>query len=244
MEELIKVTTNASGSQLASARDLYNGLEIKKRFSEWWISNSRGFVEGVDYTPYLEIHPQNKQEIQNYAMSLDMAKHLALQTGSSKGFEVRQYFIEVEKQYKQNALPTDPMEILSLVFKAQENSIQEVKAVKQDVGIINNRVTDIEENTPIHPSFLQEISKKRLARVTAFLGGKKSQAYKNRSFRDSVYAEAAKDFKDRFKVNKYSLTLSKDIPDALEYFETWMPKEETLEEIRRLNSQIELLEEN
>lgn len=244
MKELIKTKKMKNGEILVSSRELHQVLGVKTRFSLWVKQNFKHFSENEDFSSVVTTTQQNQfggtKTIQDYAMKIDMAKHIAMMAGTPKGFEIRGYFIELEKQYKQQEagkLPKTPMQILSVTFDA-------LKQADEKIENVSSRVTEIEENTPIHPSFLQEMSKKRSARVTAFLGGKKSQAYKNRSFRDSVYAEAAKDFKDRFKVNKYSLTLSKDIPDALEYFETWMPKEETLEEIRRLNSQIELLEEN
>lgn len=48
MEELIKVEIK-NNTQVVSARDLYNGLEIKRKFSLWVKSNFDNFVEGEDY---------------------------------------------------------------------------------------------------------------------------------------------------------------------------------------------------
>ena len=42
--ELIKVTVK-NDRQLVSARDLYKGLGIKRRFSAWWEQNSAEFEE-------------------------------------------------------------------------------------------------------------------------------------------------------------------------------------------------------
>ncbi len=38
------------GVQSVSARELYKGLEISKRFSEWFSINSKDFVENEDFT--------------------------------------------------------------------------------------------------------------------------------------------------------------------------------------------------
>ncbi|MGK9308843.1 antA/AntB antirepressor family protein, partial [Melissococcus plutonius] len=119
--ELIKITTNENNEQLVSARDLYKELKIKKRFSEWWEVNSKNFVEYVDYTPYFEVHPQNKQQIQNYAMLLDMAKHLALQSQSKKGYEVRQYFIAAEKKWN------SPEMIVQRALQIQTKKVEQLK---------------------------------------------------------------------------------------------------------------------
>lgn len=36
MKELIKINTNEEGKQLVSARELYEFLEVKKDFTDWF----------------------------------------------------------------------------------------------------------------------------------------------------------------------------------------------------------------
>ncbi|WP_054723208.1 antA/AntB antirepressor family protein [Lacticaseibacillus nasuensis] len=83
MNELIKVTVNEKHQQVVSARELYKGLEIKKRFSGWVEQNFGGFEEGVDFTTV----PQGtvvisgngtERRYDDYALTIDMAKNLAL----------------------------------------------------------------------------------------------------------------------------------------------------------------------
>ena len=50
--ELIKVTVK-NDQQLVSARDLYKGLGIKRRFSAWWEQNGKEFEEDIDFQPVL-----------------------------------------------------------------------------------------------------------------------------------------------------------------------------------------------
>lgn len=79
--ELIKVTVK-NDQQLVSARDLYKGLGIKRRFSAWWEQNSDGFEENSDFTSVLiSTEVQNNggvqvRELQDYALTIDMAKQL------------------------------------------------------------------------------------------------------------------------------------------------------------------------
>nr|DAU72184.1 MAG TPA: antirepressor protein [Caudoviricetes sp.] len=102
--ELIKVTVK-NDQQLVNSRDLYNGLGIKRRFSAWWEQNSSEFELGVDYegvlksTPYNPLYSDKVQEVQDYALTIDMAKQLCLLSRTKKGKEYREYLIEIEKKW-------------------------------------------------------------------------------------------------------------------------------------------------
>lgn len=79
MNELLNVNFD---TQTVSARELYEQLEISKRFSAWFETNSQGFVEGEDFTSVLKgTEVQNNggiqvRELQDYNLTVDMAKHL------------------------------------------------------------------------------------------------------------------------------------------------------------------------
>lgn len=99
--ELIKVTVK-NDQQLVSARDLYKGLGIKRRFSAWWEQNSNDFKENSDFQRVLISTPRENRgsiELQDYALTIDMAKQLCLLSRTSKGKEYREYLIEVEKKW-------------------------------------------------------------------------------------------------------------------------------------------------
>lgn len=69
MNELINVTVNEKQQQVVSARDLHKGLEIQKRFSAWFEQNSKGFLEGYDFTGVLSGTVVNNgafRELQDY----------------------------------------------------------------------------------------------------------------------------------------------------------------------------------
>jgi anti-repressor protein len=103
MNELqqIKITVNQNNEQVVSARSLHEALGIVKRFSAWWEDQvSRlNLVADRDYTPYLQVHPQNHQELKDYILPLDIAKHLCMVSGGEKAWQIRDYFIECEKNW-------------------------------------------------------------------------------------------------------------------------------------------------
>lgn len=103
MNEVIKVTVNDNQEPVVSARQLHKTLEVKTRFSQWVEQNFKGFEENYDFCSVVTTTQLNQyggtKELQDYALSLDTAKHLAMMSKTDKGKEVRQYFIQVEKDF-------------------------------------------------------------------------------------------------------------------------------------------------
>lgn len=97
------VTLNQTNEPVVSARLLHKELGVKTRFSQWVEQNFKMFEEGEDFSPVVTTTPQNQhggiQELQDFAVKLDMAKHLSMISKTPKGREVRSYFIQVEKDY-------------------------------------------------------------------------------------------------------------------------------------------------
>ena len=151
--ELIKVEINDKMEQVVSARDLYNGLEIKRKFSLWVKSNFDNFIEGEDYegvllsTPYNKTHNNGKmQEIQDYVITVSMAKELAMMSKSKKGKQYRKYFIELERKWN------DPQEVVkrgyeilrneNIKLKIENNNIKKEKlAIEQQYNEAKPKIT-------------------------------------------------------------------------------------------------------
>lgn len=91
--------------QTVNARDLHAFLEAKKDFSNWIKDRIEqyGFAENLDFVVFAEIgeNPSGGRPRREYAISLDMAKELAMVERNDKGKQARQYFIECERRTKQ-----------------------------------------------------------------------------------------------------------------------------------------------
>lgn len=121
MNELVKVNFE---TQTVSARELHEQLGIEKRFSAWFETNSQGFVEGEDFTSVLSGTVVNNgayRELQDYNMTVDMAKHLCLMSKTEKGKQCRQYLIDLEKAWN------TPEQIMARALDIAHKTINSLK---------------------------------------------------------------------------------------------------------------------
>jgi anti-repressor protein len=102
MNSLIIITTNEKGSQVVSARELHEFLEVNAKFADWIKRMlDYGFNENEDYSIILKNEKNSVgRSTKEYAITLDMAKELSMIQRSEKGKQARKYFIESEKQLK------------------------------------------------------------------------------------------------------------------------------------------------
>lgn len=106
MQELIRIEKREIGTQevnSVNARELHESLGVKKDFSSWIKSKLKDGMldEDIDYVKVTQKGELSKtgQWRDEYILTLDTAKHLAMMSRTSKGKEVRNYFIEIEKQF-------------------------------------------------------------------------------------------------------------------------------------------------
>lgn len=124
--EMIKVQTNQEGEQRVSARELHKALEIKERFSLWFGRYNDIFIENEDFTSVglpTVVNNGATRVLDDYDMTLDMAKHIAMMTKTDKGREVRNYFIAVEKEHK--ALMSDPRMKMAMGLDAAQLMLEQ-----------------------------------------------------------------------------------------------------------------------
>ena len=99
MNELINVTLNDNQEPVVSGRQLHEALGVNSRYTTWFDRMKEyGFTEGQDFLPNLGKSTGGRQAT-DHIIKLDMAKEIAMIQRTERGKQVRQYFIQVEKDF-------------------------------------------------------------------------------------------------------------------------------------------------
>lgn len=125
MNELINVTLNENNEPIISARQLHKTLEVKTRFSQWVEQNFKMFKKNEDFTSVVGTTLVNNgavRELQDYAVTIRMAEHLAMMSKTNKGHEVREYFIQVEKDFN------SPEKIMARALLMADKKVHKLEA--------------------------------------------------------------------------------------------------------------------
>ena len=104
-------------------------FKVKTRFSQWVEQNFKILEEGYDFTSVVGttvINNGANRKLQDYVLSLDAAKNLAMVSKTNKGKEVRQYFIQVEKDFN------SPEKIMARALKIADRKIIKLEATIEE----------------------------------------------------------------------------------------------------------------
>ena len=97
--ELVKIELNENQEPVVSGRVLHEALGVKTAYKDWFPRMCEyGFAEGQDFSSFLRESTGGRPSI-DHVLKLDMAKEIAMLQRTEKGKQVRQYFIQVEKDY-------------------------------------------------------------------------------------------------------------------------------------------------
>ena len=106
MNELLKINTTDAERITVSARDLYEFLEATERFNSWFDRMKQyGLTEGEDFNPLKSLRVQTEgnrevqREVDDYQLTIDTAKQIAMLQRNEKGTQARKYFIQVENAW-------------------------------------------------------------------------------------------------------------------------------------------------
>lgn len=119
MNQLININEEEG---TVSARDLYEALEIKERFS-LWMSRHKDLFSDYGLSSVNKPTELNNgrgtyvQNLEDYNLPIELAKHICMITKTEKGKECRQYFIDIEKAWN------SPEQVMARALKLAQKTI-------------------------------------------------------------------------------------------------------------------------
>lgn len=126
MNNLINVTLNENQEPVVSGRQLHQVLGVKTPYDKWFPRMAEyGFTDGEDFSTFLSKSTGGRPR-HDHVLKLDMAKEVAMIQRTDKGKEVRQYFIQVEKDFN------SPEKIMARALKIADRKIIKLEATIEE----------------------------------------------------------------------------------------------------------------
>lgn len=237
--ELIKIAKDENGNSVVSGRDLHEFLEVNTQYTIWFERMKEyGFVENTDFVALNQKRltaQGNKVAYTDHALTLDMAKEISMIQRTEKGKQARQYFIEVEKAFKeQYRLPQTPEEKLALTMEVTTR-------INKRLGKVEEKIIEIENKQEINSDQRYKLWVTRNRKAVEVLGGKESDAYQDKSLTRKVFRALERDLKDNFTISRYEDLRRDEFDSAIKFIENWYPPYPLKREISLKNSQMRIV---
>lgn len=212
MNELIKITEK-EGRQLVSARELHKFLNVTERFASWVERQSQyGFEEGVDYVGCKEFNTLANQELIDYALTVDTAKHWAMMQRSERGMQARKYFLECERVAKESNKVLTQAEIVLQMAQMNVENERRILSLQKENKEIKEQVELIDARTQTRPDYFSVIGFASLNHISIGFDRAKILGKSASYLCKKIGVEIDKVTDQRFgKVNAYPSNILRDV---------------------------------
>ncbi|HFI2463036.1 TPA: phage antirepressor KilAC domain-containing protein [Streptococcus suis] len=125
MNEIINVNLNDNQEPVVSGRQLHEALEVKTPYSMWFDRMVEyGFTENQDFllNNFVKQTGRGGHNKVDHIIKLDMAKEIAMIQRTDRGKQVRQYFIQVEKDFN------SPDKIMARALLLADKKVHQLEA--------------------------------------------------------------------------------------------------------------------
>lgn len=158
--QLLKITKNKQGEQVINARELWRFLDVGRHFNSWIKTRIEkyDFIENEDFTIIKNLTPNGVKlgrPQDEYIISMDMAKELAMIENNANGRLARKYFIQCEKKYRK-LLEEKQQKELKLLQEKSSKGVRKIGyvltnniALRECANKLIGIVSDLTPNAPI-----------------------------------------------------------------------------------------------
>lgn len=236
--ELVPVYETSTGEKVVYGSELHAVLEVKSNYRDW-IKNRLNDCEAVENEDYeaAKILSPSGQSKSEHIIKLDTAKEMAMLERNEKGKQVRRYFIQVEKKYKeQDNLLSEVSPEVKAIFVVDKR----ITEVDSKVEAVNKDLQDFKMDLPILGIEIDRITGAVHKRGVQALNGKDSNAYKDRSLRGKVYSDIYRELKRQFGVTTYKAIKRSQCDLALSVIDEYELPYVLAEQIKDCNAQMNM----
>lgn len=235
--DLVPVYETSAGEKVVYGSELYAVLEAKSKFADWVKNRLKDCdaMENEDFQSFSKILEKGGRPQTEYIIKLDTAKEMAMLERNEKGKQVRRYFIQIEKKYKENS------------FADLSPELKAVIVVDKRISKVEAKVEHLEKDIPLYGSEADEICNHVKRKGVEMLGGKQNNAYKDSKVRTAVYTDIYNQvkrefglFDDKGRYKSYKALKRRYIYDAHELVDAYELPLYLSEQIADCNAQVSM----
>ncbi|WP_339012200.1 antA/AntB antirepressor family protein [Lactococcus garvieae] len=235
MNQLINITQDENNDQVVSGRELHEFLEVGTQYTKWFERMVEyGFAENIDFAAISQKRltaQGNQTEYTDHALKLDMAKEISMIQRTAKGKEARQYFIQVEKEYKQRQ--QTPMTLDQQIAAIATG----YGSVKEELLEVKDRVEDLEDNVPLSSGEYGYLTRRINQRVSEVAHGYGKITQKQRA---KLYIDINQGVKAVTGVSTRTQLRAKHYDVVLDYINDWEPSTATKMQVRQMRLDLDI----
>ncbi len=232
--ELVPVYATSAGEKVVYGTELYGVLKVKSKFADWVKNRFKDCdaIENEDFQSFSKTLEKGGRPQTEYIIKLDIAKEMAMLERNEKGKQVRRYFIEVEKRYKEQA--ARPLSVLEQIQILAKGNIE----LKKEIDSVNRDLQEFKKDMPLLGVECQKIARAKNRKVVPLMGGKDAPAYKDNSLRGKVYRDIDNQLRREFDVETYKAIKRNQVDMAVGVIEGYQLPMALEERINLLNRQM------
>lgn len=211
-----------------------------KNISNNFNNNREHFIEGKHF--YC-LEGEELRVFKNDSYDIGIAKNVnKLYLWTERGASRHSKILDTDKAWEQ----FDNLE--ETYFRVKNGQVKQLSAKEQlrlqyqvieehdeRISGIEDEIKIIRETATLSPGQCEMVTEKYKSKITSLLGGKSSQAYKDRSLRAQVFYDFHRSIKTEFGV-KYKNILVKNLNNLLEFIDDWKPAEYLFRSIKSFNT--------
>lgn len=185
--DLVPVYETSTGEKVVYGSELHEVLEVRTPYKDWSTRrlNDIDAIENEDFQA-AQICAPSGQTKKDHIIKLDTAKEMAMLERNEKGKQVRRYFIQIEKKYKESALDNLSPELRAVIV------------VDKRITNVEKRIEHLELDIPLYGSEADELCNHVKRKGVEMLGGKETNSYKDSKVRATVYTDIYNQIKREF----------------------------------------------